>query len=83
LKEALAAEKYEEAAELRDQLTAMMSALASPAAAPAPEKVEASREEDDRPSPGGMPEAGSGRKVPAKKARKSRSKKADGDGAGG
>jgi hypothetical protein len=77
LKEALAAERYEEAAELRDQLTAMMSALASPAAPS--EQLDASRQEDERPVPGGMPEAP---KAPVKKARKPR-KKVDGDSAAG
>jgi hypothetical protein len=72
LREALAAEQYEEAAELRDQLTAMTSALA----APPPGAISASREEDERPAPGGMPEAP---KTPLKKARKPRRKKVDGD----
>ena len=82
LQEALAAERYEEAAELRDQLTAMRSALATtpaPAQAPA-EQIEASREEDGRPAPGGMPEMP---KKTAKRPRKSRQKKAEGDGAEG
>ena len=76
LKEAIAAEKYEEAAELRDQLTAMSAALSQP-------KSPASREEDQHPSAGGMPPAmPKPAKAPAKRTRQARSRKVDeaGDG---
>jgi hypothetical protein len=69
LKEALAAERYEEAADLRDQLLAMTTAMIEP-------DVPARREEDPTPAseaglPGGMPKAA----LPARRPRKPRSRK--------
>jgi hypothetical protein len=77
LQEALAAEKYEEAAELRDQLTAMRSALATSSPQIPSEQIEPSREEDERPSPGGMPEMPEAKKPAAKRPRKSRQKRTE------
>jgi hypothetical protein len=69
LKEAIKGERYEEAADLRDQLNAMKSEMANP-------KMAASREADATPGDSSMPP-----KMPKaarpKKARKPRSKKAD------
>jgi hypothetical protein len=71
LKLALAAERYEEAADLRDQIMAMTTAMAEP-------RIEARREEDRTPAsesgmPGEMPAA-----LRPKRPRKSRQKKSNG-----
>jgi hypothetical protein len=63
--EAVKAERYEEAAELRDQLSALMKAMANP-------QSDAKREPDATATPGGMPPA---MPKPAKKARKPRQPK--------
>jgi hypothetical protein len=67
LKEAVAREKYEEAAKVRDQMAALTRAMAEPAS-------DASREADKGPGVGGMAE------MPGKKkARKKRTKKESGN----
>lgn len=72
LKDAIAAERYEEAAQLRDQIVAMKEAIANPAVS---NKV--MREEDSTPGDAGMPPAMPKAAKP-KKARKPR-KKLDSD----
>ena len=70
IKEAVAAERFEEAAQLRDQLDALLSAMAQP---PEPN---ASREEDSTPGSSSLPPAMPPVSKP-KRARKSRQKKTD------
>jgi excinuclease UvrABC nuclease subunit len=64
--EAVKAERYEEAAELRDQLSALTKAMANPVS-PAKREPDATA----APSPGGMPML----PKPAKKSRKPRQSK--------
>ncbi|HEY4329442.1 MAG TPA: UvrB/UvrC motif-containing protein [Phycisphaerae bacterium] len=68
LDDAVRAEKYEEAASLRDQLQAVVEAMAAPVS-------NARRVEDKGQEAGGMPPGMPGSSAPAKKARKRRSKK--------
>jgi hypothetical protein len=73
LKDALAAERYEEAASLRDQLESLVEAMAHP-------KLNASRREDSTPGSaslhGSLPSPG---KAKARRSRKAKPKKADQD----
>ena len=77
LKEALAAERFEEAAELRDQLSAIKESMAEPVS-------DASRVEDETPGDVGLPPKMPSAEAPkAKRMRKPRQKKIDGAGDGG